>query len=243
MKPSDRRRSPPGGRTFFLRPRMRREQWGILPAPSASGLLRIAHLTDIHVQPELHADKGMAACLKHVRDLTDKPDVIFTGGDDVFDTFAQKEPRARALGIPTRTLKDERHPRRSVHRQPRCVGRRQVQEPGHRRRAPLRQGVRDGPAQDRQSLTAPSIRGLALHLPRLGLPERRGLPRQARRPAVRVARRRSRGGQARHTDHHRFAHPHLLRRRPRLRQATRPSPPRSISPQCTPTRPGSTPFL
>jgi 3',5'-cyclic AMP phosphodiesterase CpdA len=81
---------------------------GLLARPERKRVLRIAHLTDIHVQPELHADKGMAACLRHVRDLTDKPDVIFTGGDHVFDSFAQKEPRARALwDLWTRTLKDE----------------------------------------------------------------------------------------------------------------------------------------
>jgi 3',5'-cyclic-AMP phosphodiesterase len=31
--------------------------------------LRFAHLTDIHVQPELNAAKGLTTCLRHVQSL------------------------------------------------------------------------------------------------------------------------------------------------------------------------------
>lgn len=55
--------------------------------------LRLAHLTDIHVQTELAADQGFAACLKHVQALADRPELILTGGDSIMDSFAQ--PRAR----------------------------------------------------------------------------------------------------------------------------------------------------
>src|SRR5262245_12626866 len=63
--------------------------------PEKKRVLRIAHLTDIHVQPEKHAGEGMAAAFAHANNLKDKPDLIITGGDHVFDSFAQDEPRTR----------------------------------------------------------------------------------------------------------------------------------------------------
>lgn len=57
--------------------------------------LRIAHLTDIHVQPELGAPKGMEACLAHAQGQTDKPDLIFTGGDLIMDSLAADEDRVK----------------------------------------------------------------------------------------------------------------------------------------------------
>jgi len=55
--------------------------------------LRLAHLTDIHVQPELKADQGMIACLHHVQSLNDKPQLILTGGDSVMDSFEADDAR------------------------------------------------------------------------------------------------------------------------------------------------------
>lgn len=72
-------------------------------ASSAAGerVVRLAHLTDIHVQPELKADQGLAACLRHVSSLGaqdgGKPDLVVTGGDLVFDSFAQPQERTREL--------------------------------------------------------------------------------------------------------------------------------------------------
>jgi 3',5'-cyclic AMP phosphodiesterase CpdA len=57
--------------------------------------LRLAHLTDIHVQPELGADMGMAACLRHVQAQSDRPDLILTGGDSVMESFAQDAARTQ----------------------------------------------------------------------------------------------------------------------------------------------------
>jgi 3',5'-cyclic AMP phosphodiesterase CpdA len=57
--------------------------------------LRIAHLTDIHVQPERRAGEGMSACLHHVQELADKPDLIVTGGDSIMDSFAVDDARAK----------------------------------------------------------------------------------------------------------------------------------------------------
>ncbi len=58
--------------------------------------LRIAHLTDIHVKPELQADKGLATCLRHVQEHH-KPDLILDTGDTIFDSMAAEESRVRSL--------------------------------------------------------------------------------------------------------------------------------------------------
>lgn len=67
--------------------------------------LRIAHLTDIHLQPELAAARGLAACFHHVQtrpapDLRGVlgdglPDLIVTGGDTIMDAFEADEARTR----------------------------------------------------------------------------------------------------------------------------------------------------
>jgi 3',5'-cyclic AMP phosphodiesterase CpdA len=76
--------------------------------PPQRRVLRVAHLTDIHVQPERRADQGMAACLKHVQEQKDRPDVIFTGGDLVMDSFEQSHSRTKLQwDLFTRILKDD----------------------------------------------------------------------------------------------------------------------------------------
>ncbi len=59
-------------------------------------VLRIAHLTDIHVKPEMHAGEGMAACLHHVQEHH-RPDLILNTGDTIFDSMAADEARVRTL--------------------------------------------------------------------------------------------------------------------------------------------------
>lgn len=66
------------------------------PSPARKRVLRIAHLTDIHVQPEKGAPKGMEACLKHVQSQKDKPDMIFTGGDLIMDSLGADKERTKA---------------------------------------------------------------------------------------------------------------------------------------------------
>ena len=66
LRPASGATSPPGGRRRVL---------------------RIAHLTDIHVQPELHAGEGMAACLRHAQEHY-KPDLVINTGDAIFDSMA-----------------------------------------------------------------------------------------------------------------------------------------------------------
>jgi 3',5'-cyclic AMP phosphodiesterase CpdA len=57
--------------------------------------LRVAHLTDIHVQPELRAAEGMAACFRNVQQLAEPPELILTGGDSVMDSFEADDARTQ----------------------------------------------------------------------------------------------------------------------------------------------------
>lgn len=71
-------------------------------------VLRFAHLSDMHTQPERRAGEGLAACLRHVQSLPDRPELIITGGDHVMDAFAAKEARAKQQwDLWARVLKDE----------------------------------------------------------------------------------------------------------------------------------------
>ncbi len=62
---------------------------------SASRVLRFAHLTDSHIQPELRAEAGVASCLRHVQDRTDAPTLLVTGGDLIMDSFAEGFDRTK----------------------------------------------------------------------------------------------------------------------------------------------------
>ena len=57
--------------------------------------IRIAHLTDFHIQPELGAGDGVAACLHHMQDQTDKPELILAGGDLIMDGAAHDFDRTK----------------------------------------------------------------------------------------------------------------------------------------------------
>lgn len=57
--------------------------------------LRVAHMTDMHIQPELAADQGVVACLHHVQEQKDKPELLLTGGDTIMDGFANDETRTK----------------------------------------------------------------------------------------------------------------------------------------------------
>ncbi|MBS1710054.1 MAG: metallophosphoesterase [Armatimonadetes bacterium] len=64
---------------------------GALEPPQKT--LRVAHMTDFHVQPELHAAEGMAKALEHA--MGRKPGLILAGGDLIMDGFAQTEARTK----------------------------------------------------------------------------------------------------------------------------------------------------
>lgn len=67
--------------------------------------LRIAHMTDFHVQPELRAGEGMAKALRHAMDA--KPQLLLTGGDLVMDSVGQDEARTKLQwDLFTRVLRD-----------------------------------------------------------------------------------------------------------------------------------------
>ena len=87
---------------------------GTMPSSTAADLsrsrrLRIAHLTDIHLQPELQAARGLAACFAHVQtrpaaagggiagDGVDggPPDLIITGGDTIMDALEADMARTK----------------------------------------------------------------------------------------------------------------------------------------------------
>lgn len=77
------------------------------PAGARTRVLRLAHFTDMHIQPELRAGEGVRAALAHAADLADRPSLIVTGGDLVFDTFDQGAARTGELwDLFTKTFRD-----------------------------------------------------------------------------------------------------------------------------------------
>lgn len=80
------------------------------PAPATplrKRSLRLAHLTDIHIQPEKAAAEGLAQCLKHVQAHADKPELIVTGGDLIMDSFGADDARTKLQWeLLTKTFKD-----------------------------------------------------------------------------------------------------------------------------------------
>jgi len=65
------------------------------PSPARKRTLRIAHLTDIHIQPERGAADGFAAAIEHALAQNDKPDLIFTGGDLIMDALGATRERTK----------------------------------------------------------------------------------------------------------------------------------------------------
>src|ERR1017187_5823251 len=61
----------------------------VIVAPKRKRMLRVAHLTDIHVQPQAPAPHGFAAALHGAQSLTDKPDIIFSTGDCIMDSMSK----------------------------------------------------------------------------------------------------------------------------------------------------------
>src|SRR5262249_26769263 len=82
---------------------------GPSPRPRPAGaVLRVAHLTDIHVRPDDRSARGLASCLRHVHSLDDRPDLILNGGDAIMDALGADEERARRQWeVWQRVLRDE----------------------------------------------------------------------------------------------------------------------------------------
>jgi 3',5'-cyclic-AMP phosphodiesterase len=51
--------------------------------------LRIAHVTDVHMQGVVGAAKGFARCLHHVQSLPDPPDLLINGGDAIMEAHGR----------------------------------------------------------------------------------------------------------------------------------------------------------
>lgn len=60
-------------------------------------VLRIAHITDVHVQPELGAGEGFTQCLRHIHSQQDPVDLIINTGDCVMDCMAQNRERTTLI--------------------------------------------------------------------------------------------------------------------------------------------------
>ena len=73
-----------------------RETSGAAPATQA-GSFRFVHLTDLHVQPELGGEEGLAKAVQAVNALEPAPDFVITGGDLVMDALEQDYQRADRL--------------------------------------------------------------------------------------------------------------------------------------------------
>jgi len=57
------------------------------PRQNRQRLLRVAHLTDIHVSDITGAAAGMAAAIRHAQGQTDRPDLLLFGGDCIGDAL------------------------------------------------------------------------------------------------------------------------------------------------------------
>lgn len=55
---------------------------------SKKRVLRVAHLTDIHIKPEKIAEQGLAEALSQVNAMADKPDFILNGGDTIMNAVS-----------------------------------------------------------------------------------------------------------------------------------------------------------
>ncbi|MBL8759276.1 MAG: metallophosphoesterase [Phycisphaerae bacterium] len=80
-----------------------------VPGPHASGrrVLRFAHLTDLHIQPEKAAAEGVAQCLRHLGTHGAPVDLVVTGGDLIRDSFKADEARTKLQWeLLTKSLRD-----------------------------------------------------------------------------------------------------------------------------------------
>lgn len=66
-------------------------------ASTGAAPYRLAHLSDIHVMPELDGDRGFAQCLQAVHAIRPRPQLILTGGDLVHDARNADPQRAHRL--------------------------------------------------------------------------------------------------------------------------------------------------
>lgn len=68
----------------------------VSPSPRRQRVLRVAHLTDTHVLPDLGAPEGVAAAIRHAQAQPEKPDLIFFGGDLIMDALKTEKEKVIA---------------------------------------------------------------------------------------------------------------------------------------------------
>lgn len=66
-----------------------------VPKSGAKRSIRIAHLTDIHVQPERGAPQGLEMAIHHAQSQKIKPNMILTGGDLIMDALGADAARTK----------------------------------------------------------------------------------------------------------------------------------------------------
>jgi hypothetical protein len=77
-------------------------------AAAAGRSIRIAHLTDVHLQPERGAVEAFTQCLHHVQSQVDRPDLILFTGDLIMDSYRKDDARtALQWDLWNRVLKAE----------------------------------------------------------------------------------------------------------------------------------------
>ena len=80
----------------------------IITPTNRKRVLRVAHLTDIHVQPQSPAPHGFAAALHAAQNLADKPDIIFSTGDCIMDASSKhRDVVVKEWEVWNSTLKNE----------------------------------------------------------------------------------------------------------------------------------------
>lgn len=64
-----------------------------VPLQPEENVLRIAHLTDVHMQPEKGAPEGLSQCLQVIQSF--KPSLLVNGGDTIMDALNQDTQRVK----------------------------------------------------------------------------------------------------------------------------------------------------
>lgn len=86
--------------------------------------LRIAHMTDVHIQPERGAEEGLLQALEHMQSQGQPPELLLTGGDAVMKTrrriASTRGLVGRRLRAVRRGLRRHRSIRRRLVRLPVC---------------------------------------------------------------------------------------------------------------------------
>lgn len=71
------------------------ESQGPMPTSARKRVLRIAHLTDIHIYPDARIEHKVASAFRHAQSQTDAPDFILNTGDSIMDSLETDKDRAQ----------------------------------------------------------------------------------------------------------------------------------------------------